>query len=99
MGGGRGALAFEIGYHPRKKIHVIRVVFQDRAMYPRTSFRGAKTCKIGKKGVFLVIVTNFGKDMMDKLRKTHAKCVFRAGGVLNFELGTDVRPEVSTTTL
>ena len=24
-------------------------------MYARTSFRGAKTCKIGKKGVFLVI--------------------------------------------
>ena len=23
-------------------------------MYARTSFRGAKTCKIGKKGVFLV---------------------------------------------
>ena len=35
-----------------KKIHVIRVVFQDQAMYARTSFRGAKTCKIGKKGMF-----------------------------------------------
>ena len=35
-------------------------------MYARTSFRGAKTCKIRKKGVFLVILTNFGKDMMDK---------------------------------
>ena len=41
-------------------------------MYARTSFRGAKTCKIGKKGVFLVILTNFGMDMTDK-RKTHAK--------------------------
>ena len=31
-------------------------------------------CKIGKKkGVFLVILTHFGKDMADKLRKTHAK--------------------------
>ena len=40
-------------------------------MYVRTSFRDAKTCKIGEKGVFLVIVTNFGKDMMDKLTKTH----------------------------
>ena len=48
-------LVFEVGYHPRKKIHVIRVVFQDQAMYARTSFRGAKTCKIGKKGMFLVI--------------------------------------------
>ena len=34
-------------------------------MYARTSFRGAKTCKNGKKGVFLVILTNFGKEMMD----------------------------------
>ena len=56
-----------------KKIHVIRVVFQDKAMYARTLFRGAKTHKIGKKGVFLAILTGFGKDMMDKLRKTHAK--------------------------
>ena len=45
-------------------------------MYVRTSFRGAKTCKIGKKGVFLVILTNFGKDMTDKLRKMHAKNVY-----------------------
>ena len=32
-----------------------------------------KCAKLGKKGVFLVILANFGKDMMDKLRKTHAK--------------------------
>ena len=70
---GGGALVFEVGYHPRKKIHVIRVVFQDQAMYARTSFRGAKTCKIGKKGVFLVILTNFGKDNEGKLRKMNAK--------------------------
>ena len=70
---GGGVLVFEVGYHPRKKIHVIGVVFHDQAMYARTLFRGAKTCKIGKKGVFLVILTNFGKDMADKLRKTHAK--------------------------
>ena len=49
---GGGPLVSKVGYHPRKKIHVIRVVFQDQAMYARTSFRGAKTCKIGKKGVF-----------------------------------------------
>ena len=47
----------------KKKIHVISVVFQDQAMYARTSFRGAKACKIEKKGIFLVILTNFGKDM------------------------------------
>ena len=50
-----GPLVFKVGYHPRKKINVIRVVFQDQAMYERTSFRGAKTCKIGKKDMFLVI--------------------------------------------
>ena len=46
-------------------------------MYTRTSFKGAKTCKIGKNFVFLVILTNFGKDIKDKLRKMHAKGVFR----------------------
>ena len=50
--GGGGPLVSEVGYHLRKKIHVIRVVFQDKAMYARTSFRGAKMCKIGKKGMF-----------------------------------------------
>ena len=44
------------GYQAHPKIHVIRVVFQDQAMYARTSFRGAKTCQIKKKkkkkGVF-----------------------------------------------
>ena len=42
-------------------------------MYACTSFRGAKTCKIGKKGMVLVTLTNFEKDMMHNLRKTHAK--------------------------
>ena len=72
-GGGGGPLEYQGGYQARPKIHVIRVVFQDQALYARTAFRGAKTCKIGKKGVFLVIETNFGKDMTDKLRKMHAK--------------------------
>ena len=39
-----GPLVFQGGYHPRKKIHVIRVVFQDQTMYARTSFRVSKTC-------------------------------------------------------
>ena len=38
-------------------------------MYMLTSLRGAKMCKIGKKGVFLVTLTHFGEDMTDKLRK------------------------------
>ena len=67
-----GGIRMSRGYQARLKIHIIRVVFQDQALYARTSFRGAKTCKIGKKGAFLVI-TNFGKDMTDKLRKMHAK--------------------------
>ena len=50
-----GPLECQGGYQARPKIHVIRVVFQDQALYVRTVFRGAKTCKIGKKGVFLVI--------------------------------------------
>ena len=70
-------LVFEVGYHPRKKIHVIRVVFQDQAMYSGSSFRGAKTCRIGKKGMFLVILTNFGKNMTDKLQKYMQKRIFR----------------------
>ena len=44
---------------------------QDQAMYVRTSFRGAKSCKIGKKCV--AVFTNFGKDMMKKLRKKKKK--------------------------
>ena len=59
-----GPLELQGGYQARPKIHVIRVVFQDQALYARTAFRGAKTCKIGKKGV---------KDMTEKLRKMHAK--------------------------
>ena len=67
-----GPLAFDVRYHL-----VIRIVFQDQAMYARASFRGEKTCKIGKKGCVLVIVTNFGKDL-DKLRKKNMqKFVFR----------------------
>ena len=51
--------------------HVIRVVFQDQAMYARTSFRGAKTSKIGKKGVFLAMVINFGKRWRKIKKKTY----------------------------
>ena len=71
--GGGGALECQGVYQARPKIHVIRVVFQDQTLYARTAFRGAKTCKIWKKGVFLVINTYFGKDMTDKLRKMLSK--------------------------
>ena len=51
-------------------------------MYARTSFRGVKTCKWGG-GVFLVILTFFGKDIRDKLKKNACKngylgSIFRA---------------------
>ena len=62
-GGGEGYLYLKLDIILLKKIHVIRVVFQDQTMYARTSFRGAKMCKIGKKGMFLVISTNFEKDI------------------------------------
>ena len=52
---GGGALECQRGYQARPKIHVIRVVFQDQAMYERTSFRGEKNMQNRKKGVFLVI--------------------------------------------
>ena len=45
-------------------------------MYARTLFRGAKRAKLGKKGMFLVILTNFGKDMTHKLRKNACKNVY-----------------------
>ena len=55
-----------------KKIHVIRVVFQDQAMYVHTSLRGAKSCKIGNKGVFCHFY-KFGKGHEGKLRKKICK--------------------------
>ena len=42
-------------------------------MYVRTLLGVQKRPKLEKKGVFLAILTSFGKEMADKLRKTHAK--------------------------
>ena len=39
------------GYQACPKIHVIRVVFQDQALYARTSFRSAKNVQNLKKRV------------------------------------------------
>ena len=47
-----GGTRMSRGYQARPKIHVIRVVFQDQPLYAHTSFRGAKTCKIGKRVCF-----------------------------------------------
>ena len=51
-------LVFEVAHHPRKKFHVIRVVFQDQA---RTLFKSAKTYKIGKKGFVFSHIDKFWK--------------------------------------
>ena len=59
------------GYQARPKIHVIRVVFWDQALYARTSFRGAKL----EKGYVFGHIDKFWKqhNMTGKLRKMHAK--------------------------
>ena len=77
-GGGGGRLVFEVGYHPRKNIHVIRLVFRDQAMYSRTSFRGAKTCKIGKKKVCFWSYDKFWKGHDEQIKeKRMQKRIFR----------------------
>ena len=49
---GGGAIECQGGYQACPKIHVIRVVFQDQAMYARTSFWGAKCAKLEKRVCF-----------------------------------------------
>ena len=100
-----GPLVFEVGYHPRKKIHVIRVVFQNKAMYARTSFRGAKMCKIGKKGVFFGHIDKFWKGHDGQIKKNtckntylgsifiHEKYVFRVCFESPF-YADDIQPEI-----
>ena len=61
------------GYQARPKIHVIRVVFQDQALYARTSFRGAKTCKIGKKGCVFAHIEKFWKGHDGQIKKNACK--------------------------
>ena len=68
-----GPFVSEVEYHPRKKNHVIRIVFRDHAMYTRTSFRGAKTCKIGGKGYDFGHIDKFWIGHDAQIRKTHAK--------------------------
>ena len=55
-----GGYKFEVGYHPRKKIHVIRVVFQDKAMYGLTLFRGVNV-QNWKKGCVFGYIDKFWK--------------------------------------
>ena len=57
----------------KKKIMLLGLFFRTRQCTHVHSLGVQKCEKFAKKGVFLVILTNFGKDMMDRLRKTHAK--------------------------
>ena len=55
---------------------MIRVVFQNQAMYLRTLFRGTKSCKFGgKKGVFLsfFFLFKFGKGHDGKMEEKTSK--------------------------
>ena len=70
---GGGALVFEVGYHPRKKNHVIRVVFQDQVMYARTLFRGAKHAKLEKKGYAFGHIDKFWKRHDAQIKKKKKK--------------------------
>ena len=70
---GGGALECQGGYQAHPKIHVIRVVFQDQALYARTLFRGAKTCKIGKKGCVFGHIDKFWKEHDRQIKKNACK--------------------------
>ena len=71
-----GALEWSRGYQARPKIHVIRVVFQDQALYARTSFRGAKMCKIGKKGCVFGHIDKFWKEHDRQIEKNACKSTY-----------------------
>ena len=69
-----GALECQGGaYQARPKIHVIRVVFQDQALYARISFRGSKTCKIGKKGCVFGYIDKFWNEHDRQIKKNAYK--------------------------
>ena len=70
-----GTLKFQGGYQARPKIHVIRVVFQNQALYTRTSLRDTKTCKIGKKGCVFGHIDKFWKEH-DRQIKNACKNVY-----------------------
>ena len=68
-----GGTRMSRGYQARPKIHVIRVVFQDQALYARTSFRGANTCKIEKKGCIFGHIDKFWKEHDRQIKKNACK--------------------------
>ena len=75
--GGHLYLKLDIILVKKKKIHVLRVVFQDNTMYVRTSFRGAKTSQIGKKGCVFGHIDKFGKGNDGQIKKNTCKNMYR----------------------
>ena len=73
---GGGPLVFQGGYHPRKKNHVIRVVFQDQTMYARTSFRVSKHAKLKKKKGMKILHKYVFRVCYKNLLKSYVKHVF-----------------------
>ena len=67
-----GPLEYQGGYQARPKIHVIRVVFQDQALYVRTSFRGEKNVQNWKKGCIFGHLDKFWKGHDGQIKK---KCM------------------------
>ena len=70
---GGGYLYLKLDIILVKKNHVIRVIFQDQAMYVSTLFRGAKTYKIGKKGCVFCHIDIFWKGHDGKIKKNACK--------------------------
>ena len=70
---GGGPLECQGGYQARPKIHVIRVVFQDQALYARTSFRVQKHAKLEKKGCVFGHIDNFWKRHDGQIKKNACK--------------------------
>ena len=64
-----GPLECQGGYQARPKIHVIRVVFQDQALYARTSFRG-ENVQNRKKGC---IFGHFWREHDRQIKKNACK--------------------------
>ena len=87
--GGGGGLVFQAGYHPHKRTF---------KTHPKHIFLGTK---IDPKYAFLHAVHVFFPKFLTMAKNTPFFPILQvfARGVLNFELGTDVRPEVSTATL
>ena len=73
-----GGPVFGGGYHLCKKKKIIRVIFQDQAMYTYTLFTGAKSYKIGNKCMYYPIFTNIWKINDVQMKKKHTKHVLRA---------------------